>query len=202
MLKNIPQKMLKEMIKERSQIHTRNIQLATYPHEGSQVLVQGVLKDERLIPVFDVTGKARPPGTVHHMVVTLLIDPDPLTIVRAEAEMLTIPMDECPSTLDRVALLVGVQIKAGFSNQIRQIMGGNRGCTHLCNLVTAMGQEIFHGWLTQKRSQKSPLPLSLENIEEKAYLIDSCRIWKKGGPKIKEMRQAFEKNGEPSPDNI
>jgi len=194
--------MLKDMIKERSQIHTRNIHLATYPHEGFRVLVQGILKDERLIPVFDVTGKARAPGTVHHMVVTLLIDPDPLTIVQAEAEMLTIPMDECPATLDRVAQLVGVQIKAGFSNQIRQIMGGNRGCTHLCNLVTAMGQEIFHGWLTQKRSQKAPLPVSLENIEEKSYLIDSCRIWKKDGPKLNEMRLAIEKKGKQSPDNI
>jgi len=194
--------MLKDMIKERSQIHTRNILLATYPHKGFRVLVQGILKDERLIPVFDVTGKARAPGTVHHMVVTLLIDPDPLTIVQAEAEMLTIPMDECPATLDRVAQLVGVQIKAGFSNQIRKIMGGNRGCTHLCNLVVTMGQEIFHGWLTQKRSQKAPLPVSLENIEEKKYLIDSCRIWKKDGPKVKEMRQAFEKNGEPSLNNI
>ena len=41
--------MLKEMIKERSQIHTRNILLATYPHKGSGVLVQGILKDERQI---------------------------------------------------------------------------------------------------------------------------------------------------------
>lgn len=193
--------MLKEMIKERSQIHTRNILLATYPHKGSGVLVQGILKDERLIPVFDVTGKARAPGTVHHMVVTLLIDPDPLTIVQAEAEMITIPMEECPATLDRVELLVGVEIKAGFSSRIRQIMGGNRGCTHLCTLVVAMGQEIFHGWLTQKRSEKAPLPVSLENLEEKAYLIDSCRIWKKDGPKVKEMRLAIEKNGE-QPDNI
>lgn len=198
----MPQKMLKDMIQEQSQIHTRNILLTTYPHTDSRVLVQGILKDERLIPVFDVTGKARAPGTVHHMMVTLLIDPAPLTIARAEAEMITIPMEECPATLDRVELLVGVEIKAGFSSRIRQIMGGNRGCNHLCTLVTAMGQEIFHGWLTQKRSQKAPQPVSLENLEEKAYLIDSCRLWKKEGPKVKEMRLAIEKSGKHLPDNI
>ena len=72
-------------------------------------------------------------------------------------------------------------------------MGGNRGCTHLCGLVVAMGQEIVHGWLTQKRSKKTPIPASLDDVKEKNYLIDSCRIWKKDGPKMKEMLQAIEK---------
>lgn len=184
--------MLKGMIKEQSKIHTRNISLATYPCTDSCVLVQGILKDQQYIPVFDVTGKTKAPGTVHHMSVTLLITPDPLTIVQAEAEMLTVPMAECPSTLDLVEQLVGVQIKSGFSTQIRKIMGGNRGCTHLCTLVVTMGQEIFHGWLTQKRSQKAPLPASLDDLEEKGFLIDSCRMWKKDGPKMREMQKAIE----------
>lgn len=187
--------MLKDMIKEPSKIHTRNISLTTYPQADSHVLVQGILKDQRYIPVFDVTGKTKAPGTVHHMSVTLLIAPDPLTIVQAEAEMLTVPMVECPATLDRVEQLVGVEIKSGFSTQIRKIMGGNRGCTHLCTLVVSMGQEIFHGWLAQKRSKNSPLPVSLDSVEEKGFLIDSCRIWKKDGPKMREIQLAIEKKG-------
>ncbi len=75
--------MLTEIINKRSKIHTRDISLATYPHTDSQVLVHGELKDKRYIPVFDVTGKKRAPGIVHHMSVTLLIDPDPLTIIQA-----------------------------------------------------------------------------------------------------------------------
>jgi Protein of unknown function (DUF2889) len=185
--------MLNKMIEKQSKIHTRNISLTTYPCTRDRVLVQGSLKDQRYIPVFDITGKVRSPGTVHHMSVTLLIAPAPLTIVQAEAEMLTVPMAECPATLDLVEQLEGVEIKSGFSNQIRKIMGGNRGCTHLCTLVVAMGQEIFHGWLTQKRSRKTPLPVSLDAVQEKGFLIDSCRMWKKDGPKIQEMQQAFEK---------
>jgi len=187
--------MLREMIKERSKIHTRNISLTTYPQSDSRVLVQGELKDQRYIPVFDVTGKPRAPGTIHHMSVFLLIDPNPLTIIQAEARMLTVPMEECQATLDRVAQLQGVEIKSGFSSQIRQIMGGNRGCTHLCGLVVAMGQEIVHGWLTQKRSKESPIPASLDQVKEKEFLIDSCRIWKKDGPKMKEILQAIETKG-------
>jgi len=185
--------MLKDMIKKQSKIHTRNISLTTYPCTDSCVLVQGILKEQRYIRVFDITGKARAPGTVHNMSVTLLIAPNPLTIVQAEAEMLTVPMAECPATLDLVEQLIGVEIKSGFSSQIRKIMGGNRGCTHLCTLVVAMGQEIFQGWLAQKRSKEAPLPVSLDAVEEKEFLIDSCRMWKKDGPKMREMQLAIEK---------
>jgi hypothetical protein len=59
--------------------------------------------------------------------------------------------------------------------------------------VIAMGQEIVHGWLTQKRSQKSSLPVSLDRVEVKNFLIDSCRMWKKGGPKMQAIQQAMEK---------
>ncbi|MBA3013008.1 MAG: DUF2889 domain-containing protein [Proteobacteria bacterium] len=188
--------MLRDLMKEHAKIHTRNISLSTCPHTEDRVLVHGELKDQRYIPVFDVTGKTRAPGIVHHMTVTLLIDPNPLTIVQAEARMLTVPMEECQTTLDRVAMLVGVEIKPGFSSHIRKIMGGNRGCTHLCGLVVAMGQEIVHGWLTQKRSKKSPIPVSLDKVKEKGFLIDSCRIWKKDGPKMREMRLAIEKKAD------
>jgi hypothetical protein len=181
--------MLKDILHHRSQIHTRSICLTTYPHTDSQVLVHGELKDQRYIRVFDVSGKTSPPGIVHHMSVTLLVDPDPLTIIQAEAEMIVVPMAECSATLDRIDPLIGIEIKSGFSSRIRKIMGGNRGCTHLCTLVVAMGQEIVHGWLTRKRSQKYPSPVSLEAMEEKGYLIDSCRMWKKGGPKMREMLQ-------------
>jgi len=185
--------MLGEIIKQQSKIHTRDISLTTYPHTDSRVLIHGELKDKRYIPVFDLTGSVKAPGIIHHMSVSLLIDPSPLTIIQAEAQMLTIPLEECRATLDRVDLLCGVKIESGFSSHVRQIMGGNRGCTHLCGLVVAMGQEIVHGWLTQKRSKKSPVPASLDKVKEKNFLIDSCRIWKKDGPKMKELLLAIEK---------
>jgi hypothetical protein len=183
--------MLEEMIEKHAKLHTRDISLATYPHTDSRVLVHGELKDRRYIPVFDITGKIKSPGTIHHMSVTLLIDPAPLTIIQAEARMLTVPMAQCRATLDGVAQLIGVKIKSGFSSQVRKIMGKDRGCTHLCGLVVAMGQEIVHGWLTQKRSKESALPVSPDNLEEKNFLIDSCLLWKKDGPKMKEIARAI-----------
>ena len=72
-------------------------------------------------------------------------------------------------------------------------MGGTKGCTHLCNLVLAMGQEIVHGRLTQKRKDYSPLPKDFENFDEKQFLMDSCRMWTKNGPKMKSLETAIQK---------
>lgn len=182
---------LDNIVKKQEKIHTRNIQLATYPHENNTIVVHGVLRDDRFIKVFDVTGDTKGPGIIHHMDVKLLIAPDPLRIELAGATMLKVPMPECKTTLDTIRQLEGMEIKSGFSGKLRNIMGGNKGCTHMCHLVTVMGQEIVHGWLTQKRKNHSPLPESIESLSESGFLIDSCRMWKKGGPKMALLAEAI-----------
>lgn len=183
---------LNKIIRNKPAIHTRDITLATYDHTDSRVIVHGILKDMRHVPIFDITGEIKQPGVIHHMDVKLLIAAKPLRIELAQAQMIAVPMTECPATLDTVSQLNGLEIKAGFSGRLRKIMGGPRGCTHLCHLITVMGQEIVHGWLTHKRKKESPVPKDLDTVADKAFLIDSCRMWAKDGPKVKALQKAIE----------
>lgn len=190
--------MLSDLIKDRVQIHTRDIQMTTFPHEHGQVIVMGELTDTRYVKVFDITGKILEPGTIHHIRLFCRVAPDPLRIVEVQADMPTIPMADCRTTLDRVPLLTGLEIKSGFTSKVSEIMGGIKGCTHLATLTKAMAQEIVHGWLTAKRRNPAPLPDNLEDIKEKGFLVDSCRMWKKDGPKIQALKKtvlALKKNG-------
>jgi len=182
--------LLDSILENKVKIHTRDIKLATYPHTNSRVIVHGVLKDRRYIKVFDVTGTVKEPGIIHHMDVKLMIKPDPLTIEDAKAVMIHVPMTECSTTLDTVEKLKGLEIKSGFSKNIRDIMGGKKGCTHLCQLIIVMGQEIVHGWLTHKRKDKTPVPKDLESFDDKKFLIDSCRLWSRDGAKMKQLEKA------------
>jgi hypothetical protein len=125
-----------------------------------------------------------------------------LRIVEAFADMPVIPMEPCRTTLDRVPLLTGLEIKPGFTRRVTEIMGGTKGCTHLATLTKAMAQEIVHGWLTEKRRDPSPLPDNLEDIKEKGFLVDSCRMWKKDGPKIQALVQAIRNAGCNSPKKL
>jgi hypothetical protein len=182
-------------------IHTREIRLHTFPHENNQILVHGELLDTRHIPVFDITGEVRPPGPIHHLHLYCLVAGDPLRIVAASGEMPCIPLPDCATTLDRVPLLEGLFIKSGFTRQAGGIMGGSQGCTHLSTLIKAMAQEFVHGWLTWKRREKTAVPRSLNEVPERHFLIDSCRLWARGGPKLTELESAIRKASKaPTPD--
>lgn len=183
--------MLDQIVKNNTRIHTRNINLATYPHSDSKIIVHGVLKDERYVKIFDITGNILKPGVIHHLDIKLLIKSDPLIIEDAQAQMIKVPMVECTETLDTIEKLKGVEIKSGFSKTIHDIMGGKKGCTHLCQLIIVMSQEIVHGWLTHKRKKNTPVLKTPNNFTEKKFLIDSCRMWTSNGPKIRQLEKAI-----------
>lgn len=181
--------MLKDLIAD--PIHTRTISLSTHVHREQGLIVHGVLQDNRRIPIVDILGRPKAPGIIHHMTATLNIAADPLRIVKAEAEMLTVPTEVCPQTLDRIQGLEGLEVKPGFSRRVKDIVGGCEGCIHMCSLITAMGTEMVHGWLTEKRSHSQEGVVDLQGIKENMFLIDSCRIWKKDGPRVREVRRAM-----------
>jgi len=184
--------MFGHMIKSGEKLHTRDIQLATYLCTDSRIIVHGVLKDRRHAKVYDVTGTAREPGIVHHLDVKLLIQVDSLEIEEAQIEMVHVPLAECPATLDTVEKLKGLEVKAGFSKKIRGLMGGKKGCAHLCNLIIAMSQEIVQGALACKRQNRPSVPKDIDSLSDKGFLIDSCRMWTRDGPKVTALKKAIE----------
>ncbi|MCK5311530.1 MAG: DUF2889 domain-containing protein [Desulfobacteraceae bacterium] len=187
---------LKELIKNKKKIHTRNIELATYSVNDSELIVTGKLIDERFQTVFDITEKELSPGLIHNMEIFLLIHDNPLKIVKAEAFMPHVPMSQCHETLEVLKKVEGLEIKGGFSKKIKEYMGSTKGCTHLTHLLTVMGQEIVHGWLTEKRKHKTPVPESIEQIKEKNFILNSCKLWTEDGPKVQAIREAIEKKRE------
>ncbi len=185
--------MLKDLIKDRSRIHTRDLRFSTYPVNDTDVVVHGELKDMRHVSIFHVTGVVKHPGPIHHISFTCRLSPDPLRIVEAEAEMPTVPLGECRECLDRVALLKGIEIKSGFSGEVDRIMGRTKGCTHLCHLIKTMAQEMVHGWMTWNRRKTEDRPERPPLAKERKYLIDSCRVWKRGGTRIRQLEAAGRK---------
>jgi hypothetical protein len=52
-------------------IHSRNIQISTYEYDDENIVVEGILKDDLLIPIY-VSGKERQPHSPHHMIIQIL----------------------------------------------------------------------------------------------------------------------------------
>ncbi|UCF82503.1 MAG: DUF2889 domain-containing protein [Desulfobacteraceae bacterium] len=179
-------------------VHERRLEFRTYPLEDDRLIVEGWLRDERLVPGYHRNGESRPTGVVHWMCVRLLIGGWPVTILDAEAEMPDIPHELCPTTLESVKRIVGLSIVSGYSEEVHKRLGGVQGCAHLTHLIVTMGPAALHGYWTHQSRQRRPIPRFLDEFQGLTTLINSCKLWKEDGPLMQMIRETLEKPEEKS----
>lgn len=187
--------MLKDLIKG-APVHERRLELRTYPLDNDQLIVEGWLKDDRLIQGYHLNGKLREPGAVHRMCVRMLIGGWPVTILDAEAEMPQTPHELCPTTLDSVKKIIGLQIVSGYSEKVSHLIGGVRGCNHMTHLIVVMGTAALHGYWTHYSRERHPIPRSLDEFMGLSSLVNSCALWGEDGPIMQEIRTVLAANSE------
>ena len=185
---------LKEMIKD-APVHERRMEVKSYPLDDGRLLVEGWLRDDRLVRGYNWDGQTRPAGVVHWMCVRLLIGGWPITIQDAEAEMPGTPHERCCETRDSVAKVIGVPIVSGYTDEVRRRLGGTAGCAHLSHLIVVMGAAALHGFWTQQSRQPRPAPNSLEEFPGLKYLVNSCALWAEDGPILQRIKEELAKSG-------
>ena len=60
-------------ISARQKIHTRTIDISIYESDSDAIVMEGVLRDERLLDSYRPTGEFFPPGTLHHMIIRMIV---------------------------------------------------------------------------------------------------------------------------------
>ncbi len=179
-------------------IHTRVISLSTYPAKDDCIIVEGILKDDRSVNVFIATGEKKPPGTIHQMIIRMLVGPPAMTIQDVEVEMRDVPREQCLETKNTIERLIGITVQSGFTARVKELIGGNKGCAHMTTLVTSMGQEIVQGyytWFASRNEYSSGTKQSdayAKGIQH--FLEDTCYIWRKDGPLMSKLQNGDEKN--------
>ena len=174
---------------EGERVHTRNISVATYGCGTDHILVEGILKDDRLKSHYLLSGEKRPPDTVHHMIVRILVDTRSLTITAVETEMPDTPHDTCIETRDSLNALVGLTIAPGFTSRVKKAVGGVKGCVHLTALLLTMAPAAVQGYWAHMARKPAADALSPRALEQ--YLIDTCRVWRRDGPLAAEAARAM-----------
>jgi len=161
-------------------IHSRNIQVSTYETDTEDLIVEGILKDDLLIPHYDSYGENRPPNTVHHMVVRMLIGTASFQIDDIEVEMPVFPHKGCDETAKSLDRIKGMKIAPGFTDKVKNMLGGTQSCSHLKTLVLSMASAAVQGfWVHRTKDRGSPGKTpDLMN----RYVVDTCRVWRKDGP--------------------
>jgi hypothetical protein len=162
-------------------LHTRNIEVTTYDYDGQRLMVEGILKDDRFQESHVITGDTFPSGVIHHMAIRLLINCSNLLIEDIEVDLISVPVEACRETIDCLAPIKGLTITKGFTSKVKKIAGGNKGCTHLVELLLAMGPAIFQGFEAHQ-SQKRSTYDSDQGKKMLQLLVNTCRTWREDGP--------------------
>lgn len=174
-------------------IHSRNIQVNCFETGDTYILVEGWLTDERFSPaVLYSTGETRDPGVFHHMAATMAVSIHDLTIISVEADMPVVPVETCREIKDCVQKLVGLQIRHGFTDTVRLLIGYTEGCVHLMNLILAMGSAAIQGagtYFTRKRDGV-PAKMPAGTDMDRSVLVNTCWLWREDGPLMRIMKGA------------
>lgn len=174
-----------DQLEKKEKIQNRNIDVSSYEYDEDHIVVCGELKDRRLVATHDLAGKPRPPLTVHHLCIELLLSLKERQITRVWVDMKTTPHDECDQIQDKLAVLEGLKIAPGFTRQVNRLLGGRKGCIHLTTLLLAMAPAALQGYWTHADRKPDSRDITHEEMEQ--YLIDSCHVWRKEGELVKTV---------------
>ena len=166
-------------------IHTRKIDISTYEYDEENIVVEGILKDDILIPMY-VSGGERQPHSPHHMVIQMLIETSSLTIKNINVKMPTVPYDWCRETSTSLDPIKGMKIEPGFTLKVKKILREGKRCLHLTTLLLAIVPTVMQGYWTFNARKPSAADLPSGLVED--YLIDTCWVWRKDGPRVKMLR--------------
>jgi hypothetical protein len=149
--------------------------------------VEGSLRDERPRPLKTPSGETHQKDTIHHILVKMNVSLPQLEILSVCAEMIQIPNEACDGAKNSVNKLVGLPIKHGFTDAVRNLLANSEGCSHIMNLVLSMGSAAVQGaWsaLSRQTGQDKMPPID-ENI-----MINSCWLWREDGPLAARMKKS------------
>lgn len=188
---------LKDLAAGCKPVHQRHLEFKSCPLGEDRVLVEGWLRDDRLTTAYQWDGSVTEPGVIHWMGIRMIVEGHPLTITDIEAEMPGVPHERCPETIEAVKRLTGLAITAGYSREVARLTGGVAGCSHLTHLAIAMGPAALHGyWAEKARVRRSP-PTSLDEMPGLSQLLNSCLLWRDGGPLMEKVKQVIEQGKKP-----
>ncbi len=166
-------------------VHRRDISMSSFDLGDHAILFEGRLTDNRFRPgAYDkpYTGSR----VVHDFKARLVVQGPDLKITDVSAEMLTHPHEQCKETLPVLSRLMGLEIRPGFTNTMKRLLGGTNGCAHLNTLILNIAYASLQGYFSGYSRADEGEGLMARQAEQ---LIGTCHVWREGGPLATPLRR-------------
>jgi hypothetical protein len=173
----------------REHIHTRSIDCRGYRRADGLWDIDGHLTDTKTYGFANhFRGELLPGAPVHDMWLRLTVD-DKLVIHTVEAATEAGPYEVCPNIAPNFQRLVGLRIYPGFQKQVRDLLGGVQGCTHLVDLLgplaTTAYQTVFPYRAREYEQRLAKGEIAPQRASRRPKLVDSCHAFASDGEVVK-----------------
>jgi len=171
----------------REALHRRTIEIRGYRRADGLYDIEGHLLDRKDIDFKLAAGMRRAGEPIHSMWLRITVDRT-LTIVAAEAFTEAMPYaGECDKITPDYAKLVGVAIRPGYHQRVRELFGGVRGCTHITELAGALATAAFQTFAGQ----------GLADPAKKPFPLDQCHALESTQPAVAKYYPQWYRGTEP-----
>lgn len=176
--------------------HQRRIEMSTYPVDETHLLSKGCFVEERIKPYYKFTGERVESGPLHNLEILLLVKTPELIIEDIEVITGTLPREDCYRMNRSLELVKGLTIKGGFTEKVRELVGGVKGCTHLTHLLCTMAPAVLQGfWAISYQKKHDMSEIRVERGVKMADLLkNTCYTWREDGEAYQKMLRLL--NGE------
>ena len=158
----------------RQPLHRRAIEIQGYKREDGLYDIEAHLVDTKPYDFKLAAGVRRAGEPVHDMWLRITVDRQ-LHIVDAEARMDGMPyLGECSKIEPAYRKLIGLAIRPGFGQRVKELLGGVRGCTHITELAGMLATAAFQTMAGQ----------GLQDPERKPFQLDGCHALASTSPVV------------------
>jgi Protein of unknown function (DUF2889) len=148
----------------RQPLHRRAIEIQGYKREDGLYDIEAHLVDTKPYDFSLAAGVRRAGEPVHDMWLRITVDRD-LHIVDAAAAMDGMPyVGDCNAIVPAYRKLVGLAIRPGYHQRVKELLGGVRGCTHVTELASMLATAAVQTLAGQR----------LQDPERKPFQLDGC----------------------------
>lgn len=171
----------------RELLHTRSVEIRGYKRADGNYDIEGRLLDTKPFDFHLAAGIRAAGEPVHAMRLRITIDRN-LVIVDAEAAMDGMPYEgDCDAIVPHYRKLVGLAIRPGYSQKVKELFGGVRGCTHITELAGALATAAFQTLAGQR----------LQDPNKRPFQLDGCHALESTKPAVARYYPKWYRGTEP-----
>lgn len=169
----------------RKLMHTRKVTVKGYLREDDLWDIEGHMVDTKpyRFENADRGGHIEADEPLHGMWIRLTLN-DQLQIKDIAAVTDFSPYDYCHSIAADYSKLIGITLGPGWNKEVRRLMKGTAGCTHLSELLNPMATTAFQTVFSGRNEGKSDGNTGDDSTSGWPPLLNTCHSYSSNSPVV------------------